>query len=131
MKKLLMALILALPAISGWSLKGSNPNPLLTFTNSPSGGMFSSFNAHREGHATICLMWKMSTDAGVASYQIEKSYDGEFFDPVAGQVNNHGPIYTWKDSNVFPGYIYYRVAANMANGDVIYSDVQVVHIVQH
>jgi hypothetical protein len=133
MKKLSLIVLFAIPAITGWSLKNFNVNApanCLTVQAAPS-IMFGFFNAHREGQAAAVLMWKWSSTADVISFQIERSYDGEFFDPVGGQSNNHGAIYTWKDTNVLPGYLYYRVAANMSNGEIIYSDVAIVHIVQH
>lgn len=133
MKKLSLALLFVIPAITGWCLKNSSVNPSVNVVapNFVSSSTFGFFNAHREGRSAVGLMWKTSAASDVVSFQIEKSYDGEFFDPVAGQANNHASIYTWKDSNVFPGYIYYRVAASMSNGDIIYSDVAMVHIVQH
>lgn len=133
MKKLSLALVFVIPAITGWSLK----NPIAESSRKFSASqitfksMFSFFNAHREGKNAVALMWKSSAGSEVISYQVEKSYDGEFFDPVGGQANSHASNYFWTDSNALPGYLYYRVAASMANGEVIYSDVAMVHITQH
>ena len=96
-----------------------------------SGNVFSFFNAHREGRNGTALMWSVSTSGNVLDFEIQRSYDGEFFDPIYDQACINIARYNWKDNDVFPGYIYYRIAAHLINGDVIYSDVQVVHIVQH
>ena len=133
MKKLSFSFLLMTAVLIGLSLPGkaSPKTAHLGFSGTPSSGVFTSFNAHREGKAATGLMWRVSANAAVLHFEIEKSYDGEFFDPACDQMCTNASRYDWKDATVYPGFIYYRIAAHMINGDVVYSDVQVVHIVQH
>jgi len=131
MKKILMSFILVSVVLTGWSSSdkpGSNL-PILNQATARSGSPFSFFNAHRQGHA-IGLMWQVSSSDDVISFQVQRSYDGEFFDPVASPACTASKRFTWEDENVFPGYIYYRVEATLMDGTTSYSEVEVVHIVQ-
>ena len=133
MKKLLLSFVFVSAVFTGWSYS-DKPGVSKKYTTSvefQSGAVFSSFNAHRQGRNGTELMWSVSTSGNVLDFEIQRSYDGEFFDPISDQACSNISRYNWKDNNVFPGYIYYRIAAHMINGDVVYSDVQVVHIVQH
>lgn len=91
---------------------------------------FAFFNAHRQGYNTIGLMWRFKVSSNVLNFQIQRSYDGEFFNTVAHIQNGNHSRLSWKDDNVLPGYIYYRLIANLADGSKITSNVEIVHIVQ-
>jgi len=51
-------------------------------------GCFGRFNVHRAGKAKIELVWTVSEN-GITQFQVERSYDGEFFDPLT-TVNFNG-----------------------------------------
>ena len=133
MKKLSFSFLLMTAVLIGLSLPGKASPKLAEygFSGTPSSGVFTFFNAHREGKAATGLMWRVSANAAVLHFEIQKSYDGEFFDPACDQACTKASRYDWKDNSVYPGFIYYRIAAHMINGDVVYSDVQEIHIVQH
>ena len=87
---------------------------------------FSKLNAHRQAKG-IVIDWIFSDPNNVVSFEIQRSYDGAFFER-AGEVAPAGKN-QFKDNDVFPGHIYYRIAALMYDGSIIYSTVEVVRIV--
>jgi hypothetical protein len=87
---------------------------------------FDYFRVHRQGSG-IALSWS-APDA--VSYQVERSYDGAFFDLVASVDAGGATALKFKDESVFPGTIYYRIGAVKADGTVEYSDVESVRIVK-
>lgn len=93
------------------------------------GAVFGMFHAHRQARG-IALLWSVSDPANVLDFEIEKSYDGEFFDPLDSAPCNNQSLMRYQDNNVFPGYIHYRIKAILVNGMIEYSDVQTVRIVQ-
>ncbi|RNI33666.1 hypothetical protein EFY79_18075 [Hanamia caeni] len=132
MKKILMSFILVSVVLTGWSSSkkpGSNV-PNLNPASAQFGNPFSSFIAHRQGHSAIGLMWQISSSDNVISFQVQRSYDGEFFDPVSNLSCGASKRFTWEDENVFPGYIYYRIEVTLMDGTTLYSKVETVHIVQ-
>lgn len=132
MKKIMLSLIFVSVVLTGWSSSdkpGSNL-PNLNLASAQSGNPFGFFDAHRLGHSAIGLMWQISNSDQVVGFQVQRSYDGEFFDPVTNLPCGANKMFTWKDDSVFPGYIYYRLAATLMDGTTVYSEVAVVHIVQ-
>jgi hypothetical protein len=91
---------------------------------------FGRFNVHRAGKASIELAWTVSEN-GITQFMIERSYDGEFFDPVKSIDFNGSSSYKTKDADVFPGIIYYRVTAVKSDGSTECSPVESVRIVKH
>jgi hypothetical protein len=91
---------------------------------------FGRFNVHRAGKSGIALTWTV-TENGIAQFQVERSYDGEFFDPVTTLDFNGSSSYKTKDTDVFPGVIYYRITAVKSDGSTECSPVESVRIVKH
>lgn len=87
---------------------------------------FSKLNAHRQAKG-IVIDWIFSDPNNVVAFEVQRSYDGSFFEK-AGEVAPSGKN-QFKDNDVFPGHIYYRIAALMYDGSIIYSTVEVVRIV--
>lgn len=88
---------------------------------------FGYFRVHRMGR-DASLNWSV-TDPAVAYFEIERSWDGSFFESIS-EVSGTGDImYKFRDENCFPGFIYYRITAHNSDGSVVSSDVQVLHIV--
>lgn len=132
MKKLLFSIVFVMAVFTGWSLSVkpvTTPNDV-NLVKVPSENPFTFFNAHRQGFRGIGMMWRISSSDNVVSFQVLRSYDGEFFNSVADVPCNTDTRFNWKEDNVFPGYLYYRIAANLADGSTVYSDVEVVRIVQ-
>lgn len=132
MKKLLLSFIFLSIAFSGWSFPGKAAPALQNVNHEQLQTVypFTFFNAHRQGHSSTGLMWRTSSPGNVLSFLVERSYDGEFFDPIQNVPCNGNTRFAWKDDIVFPGYIYYRIAASLMDGTTVYSEVQVVRIVQ-
>jgi hypothetical protein len=132
MKKLLLSFVFVSAVFTGWSFsdKPGTTYQNLNLVQVPSDNLFTFFNAHRQGFRSIGLMWRISSSDDVVSFQVQRSYDGEFFDPIKDLPCNTNTKFTWEDDKIFPGYIYYRLAANLIDGTTVYSDVEVVHIVQ-
>lgn len=85
--------------------------------------------AHRQ-QQVAALRWHVNAPAEVAGFEVERSYDGEFYDVIAALDCNNQAMHQHTDSEVFPGNTHYRVKAYLFNGDVVYSDVATVRIVQ-
>jgi hypothetical protein len=130
MKKLLLFFVFAVSATWSFSGKPDLIRQNINLTQAQSGNPFNFFNAHKQGFRSIGLMWRTSSAHNMLCFQIQRSYDGEFFDPIADLPCDGSSRFTWEDENVFPGYIYYRIAANLMDGTTYYSGVEVVHIVQ-
>ncbi len=130
MKKLLLFFVFAIFATWSFSGKPDSIRQNITLTQTQDVTPFNFFNAHKQGFRDIGLMWRISSAQNVLNFQIQRSYDGEFFDPIIDLPCDGSASFTWKDENVFPGYIYYRIAANLMDGTTFYSGVEVVHIVQ-
>ena len=91
---------------------------------------FSRINVHRAGKADIEITWSV-TDGNITQFQVERSYDGDFYDNVTNVNFNGSSSYKTKDKGVFPGYIYYRVTAVKSDGTTECSPTETVRIVQH
>ena len=92
-------------------------------------GCFQRFITHRQGNGAA-LMWTVSKAADIAGFEIERSYDGEYFDIIGDQPCNNVSTTRYNDTEVFPGFVYYRIKAYGNDGSVEYSTVSVVHIVK-
>jgi hypothetical protein len=90
--------------------------------------VFRSFILHRQ-HDGITLNWAVSSSS-ITSFVIEKSYDGEYFESVDLPITTVGRWNRAMDTEVFPGYIHYRVTAILGDGTECTSTVQVVRIVK-
>ena len=90
--------------------------------------VFTRFIAHRE-HNGVALHYTINAAHEVSSMQIERSWDGEYFD-VIGEVAVHEGFNKFHDTDTFPGFLYYRITAIMKDGSRISSDVEVVRIVK-
>jgi hypothetical protein len=88
---------------------------------------FNFLRAHRQG-SNISLNWSAAVE-GVESFRIERSYDGEFFEPVATVAAAAGTN-RFLDDEVFPGLITYRVVAISAGGSSSYSATVSVRLVR-
>jgi autotransporter-associated beta strand protein len=74
----------------------------------------------------VVTAWNVSSEFGIASYEIERSGDGENFTTVGNRLsrgNSFEPVlYKWKDEALSAGHYYYRIRAVMATGAFIYSN---------
>ena len=86
----------------------------------------SSVKAYQKG-VGIAVEWKVQNEAGIKSYEIEKSAEGRTFSKAATQVatgnNNSNVDYNWLDANVITGNNFYRIRSVSLNSEVKYSTV--------
>lgn len=74
----------------------------------------------------VHVEWQVSSDAGIKSYEIEKSKDGKQFikaTVVLGNNNTTSVNYNWIDPTPFPDNNFYRIKSIGKTGDVKYSGV--------
>ena len=74
-------------------------------------------------------MWTSGNPSDVESFEIQRSYDGEFFDNIGEVSCENNSRFNWKDTGVYPGYIHYRIAAVLKTGEKVYSAVEVIRVV--
>lgn len=87
-----------------------------------------SLRAHRQGKG-VALTWTVNS-SNAQSFNIERSYDGEYFDVIESIESNGASRYKYNDENIFPGLIYYRITTIGAGGLEENSAVATVRIVQ-
>jgi hypothetical protein len=103
------------------------PSALPTLKNHAN-NPFGMFMAHRQGKG-ITLVWSVAFPGQVAGYEIQRSYDGDFFETISDMPGSNNSRSKFTDSNVYPGYIHYKVRAIMNDGTVEESVVQTIRIV--
>jgi hypothetical protein len=92
-------------------------------------GCFNTLKIHRQAKNVVTTWTVNSND--VIMFNVERSYDGEFFED-AGTVDYNGTsTYKHKDLNVFPGLIYYRIKAVKHDGSTENSQVESIRIMKH
>jgi hypothetical protein len=89
---------------------------------------FNYFRTHRQGKG-VAMTWAAATN-DVVEFVVERSYDGEYFEPAGTLSPNGASSFKFIDNDVFPGYVSYRVTAVKADGSTESSPVETVHIVQ-
>lgn len=96
---------------------------------------FSFFRTHRQGRYGVTATWGLLSEAGIINYSLVRTYEDPN-DPYANWETvclmncTNARSYKFTDNNLFPGYISYRVIANMIGGEII-SPVSTVHIISH
>jgi hypothetical protein len=96
---------------------------------------FSFFRTHRQGHAGIMCTWGVDSESGVSAYVVERTYEDPtdpyaMWETVALVPASGARSYKALNSNVFPGFISYRVKIQLNNGQVT-SWINTIHIVSH
>ena len=91
---------------------------------------FTYFRIHHQSKKNVVLNWGITTPAGVASFRVERSYDGDFYDVISEPACNSSTKFTWKDEGIYPGVIYYRIGCVMNDGTCHYSAIETIRVVQ-
>ena len=121
MKTITLSALLLVMTISFSSFVLSNKETKATVSTSKGPGVL---RVHRQG-AAISLTW--SDDAHAASFRVERG-DGEFFDQLDEVPNTGARSYHYKDSDYFPGTIYYRIVCVDADGNELCTHTDVINI---
>ena len=132
MKKLFVFAV-AFIAFTGFTFSGKNEavaSKATTYASANVAHDFTYFRIHHQSKKNVVLNWGITTPAGVSSFKVERSYDGEFYDVINEVPCNNSVKFSWKDEGIFPGVIYYRIACNMNDGTTHYSPVETIRVVQ-
>ena len=132
MKKLFVFAV-AFIAFTGFTFSGKNEKVANKATPSIAANAihdFTFFRIHHQSKKNVVLDWGIDTPAGVSTFNIERSYDGDFYDVINQVPCNNAAKFSWKDEGIFPGVIYYRIACNMNDGTTHYSEVETIRVVQ-
>ena len=132
MKKLFVFAV-AFIAFTGFTFSGNNEkvaNNATTYAAAKVAHDFAYFRIHHQSKKNVVLNWGINTPAGVSCFNIERSYDGEFYDVINQVACNNSVKFSWKDEGIFPGTIFYRIACNMNDGTTHYSDIETIRVVQ-
>ncbi|HEY9491551.1 MAG TPA: hypothetical protein VIP56_06160 [Nitrososphaeraceae archaeon] len=132
MKKLFVFAV-AFIAFTGFTFSGKNE--VVTSKSSASvttkaDHEFTYFRIHHQSKKNVVLSWGITSPAGVSSFRIERSYDGDFYDVINEPACNNATKFSWKDEGIYPGVIYYRIGCLMSDGSCHYSDVETIRVVQ-
>lgn len=132
MKKLFVFAV-AFIAFTGFTFSGKNEavtSKSIASVSANTNHEFRYFRIHHQSKKNVVLNWGIDTPAGVSDFNVERSYDGEFYDVINQVACNNSVKFSWKDEGIFPGVIYYRIACNMNDGTVHYSTVESIRVVQ-
>ena len=116
-------LILAVALLFGPIVTKMNASDFIS--SSASDGNFSMFHGHRQGNG-VGLMWAMASSTAVA-YVVERSYDAEYFEEVTQIEASASGRHRFVDTNIFPGYLHYRIKAIHEDGSSEYSEIVAAH----
>lgn len=132
MKKLFVFAV-AFIAFTGFTFSDENETVASKATTSVTAKVnheFRYFRIHHQSKKNVVLNWGLDTPAGVVDFNVERSYDGDFYDIINQVGCNNSVKFSWKDEGVYPGIIYYRIACNMNDGTTHYSDIETIRVVQ-
>jgi len=132
MKKLFVFAV-AFIAFTGFTFSGKNEKVAYKAAPSIAANVahdFTYFRVHHQSKKNNVLNWGIDTPAGVSCFNVERSYDGEFYDVINQVPCNNAVKFSWKDEGIFPGVIFYRIACNMNDGTTHYSDIETIRVVQ-
>lgn len=90
--------------------------------------VFQKLNVHRQQQG-IAVTWTMDNGTDILGFVIEKSYDNYYFEEAGTADFDISGRQHFLDTSFFPGYIYYRVIAVMADGTTQISDTVMIRIV--
>jgi hypothetical protein len=91
--------------------------------------IFGKVFAHRQQNG-VSLNWTVINSQDVVSFVIERSWDGVYFDAIDEVAVTEG-INRYRDNDIYPGYLYYRIIAVMSDGTEVCSSIEMVRIVKH
>lgn len=125
MKTLISSAVLALLIITSSSFSALIQQPQTAAA--ASFNCFDYVRVHRQGNG-VTVSWAV-TSPDVVQFNVERSYDGEFFEPVTS-IPFAGSAADYKDMDIFPGTIYYRIVAVKSDGSTETSAAESVRIVK-
>lgn len=69
------------------------------------------------------LTWAVGNEESLDKYEIEKSYDGSWFEKISTTLPRYqeNPVYTFTDPQTLDGTVYYRIRMFLKDGSFLYS----------
>lgn len=97
---------------------------------------FAYFRTHRQGRNGATADWGLITNNGVTSFVVQRTYEDPYdpyamWDDVCGLACGNSRSFKHTDTNLFPGYISYRVVAMNGSTAVAVSEISTIRILQH
>lgn len=94
---------------------------------------FTFLRTHRQARNVVAT-WGLSSTEGVIGFIVEKTYEDPtdpyaYWECICNLPCAPARSFTTKDTQVFPGFIHYRITAQMDNGSSVVSEISTVHIV--
>jgi hypothetical protein len=89
---------------------------------------FSFFRAHRQAQGAA-MSWAVSTP-DVVHFIIERSYDDYYYETAGTVSYNTASTYKFQDTDVYPGYVFYRIVAVKSDGSTECSSTERIRIVK-
>jgi len=132
MKKLFVFAV-AFIAFTGFTFSGKNEAVASKTTTYAAANVvhdFTYFRVHHQSKKNNVLNWGIDSPVGVTCFNVERSYDGEFYEVISQVPCNSSVRFSWKDEGIFPGVIFYRIACNMNDGTTHYSEIETIRVVQ-
>ncbi|HYD22274.1 MAG TPA: hypothetical protein VEB40_12415 [Flavipsychrobacter sp.] len=129
---ILTVICLMMASFFVYPTKATANNGLVTFskkTNSP----FSFVRTHRQGKG-ITATWGMQVSDNVIDFRIERTYEdpadpNAYWEELTVVLCDGSRSYSHTDNNVSPGFINYRIIANLVDGTTVTSEISSVRIV--
>jgi hypothetical protein len=93
---------------------------------------FAFLRTHRQGKG-IAVVWGINSSDVVVGFAVQRTYEDPadpyaYWEEVGTIANDASRSFTYKDQQVFPGSIHYRVVAMYADGTSITSGISSVRI---
>ena len=90
--------------------------------------------AAKNDDQTVNVTWNVANEINLLRYEVERSSNGQNFEAIGNTfplLNNGGSTtYPYRDNNPFAGVNFYRIKAISNNGDIRYSNIARVNIVE-
>jgi hypothetical protein len=98
------------------------------------GCTFTQLKGHRMGKGATSLTWSMGSNTGITAFDIECTYEDPYdpysvWEPKGSVPNDNSQMFRFKDNNVLPGLMYYRITARLNNGTSVTSELCSVTII--
>jgi hypothetical protein len=138
MKTTILFSAIAMSTLSGFSPAVNGPvKETIVVKKATVVSHFEFFRIHRQGRDGVTATWGISNPGNdVSGFVVERTYDDPSdpyanWEPVSNTPCTNSRSYKCTDTNVFPGYLSYRVTAFLSAGGSFASHIPTIHIVSH
>lgn len=96
---------------------------------------FAFFRTHRQAHGAVAT-WGLASNDGVTGFLLQRTYQDptdpySMWEDVTTLTCTDERSFKYNDQDIFAGYIYYRVIAQLNDGSTVMSEVSGIRIVSH